>query len=56
MVDNDNLSMKKNLIWTGRYGMKISLAYTLKGCTPVEDLPVPNAYTNSFVICSRIYA
>ncbi len=30
------------------------LAYTLKGCTPVEDLPVPNAYTNSFVVCSCI--
>ncbi len=33
-----------------------SLAYTLKGYTPVEDLPVPNTYTNSFVICSCIYA
>ncbi len=28
------------------------LAYTLKVCTPVEDLPVPNAYTKSFVVCS----
>ncbi len=31
-----------------------SLAYTLKGCTPVEVLPVPNAYTNSFVVSSCI--
>ncbi len=24
-----------------------SLAYTSKGCTPIEVLPVPNAYTTS---------
>ncbi len=35
--------------------INVPLAYTLKRCTPVE-LPVPNAYTNSFVICSCIYA
>ncbi len=26
------------------------LTYTLAGWTPVEELPVPNAYTNSFVV------
>ncbi len=25
--------------------MHMALAYTSKGCTPVEVLPVPNAYT-----------
>ncbi len=25
----------------------ITLAYTSKGCTPIEVLPVPNAYTTS---------
>ncbi len=34
--------------------MHVSLAYTSKGCTPVEELPVLNSYTNSFVLCSCI--
>ena len=27
--------------------LTISLAYTLKGCIPIEVRPVPNAYTTS---------
>ncbi len=32
-----------------------SLAYTLKGCTPIEVLPVPNAYTTSEQIAGVFY-
>ncbi len=33
---------------------KKSMAYRSKGCTPEQGLPVLNAYTNSFVVCSCI--
>ncbi len=30
--------------------LMVSQAYTKKGRTPIQIFPVPNAYTNSFVI------
>ncbi len=30
----------------------ISLALHKKGCTPIQVFSVPNAYTDSFVVCS----
>ncbi len=33
----------------------ISQVYTLKGYTPIQVLPLLNAPTNSFVVCSCIY-
>ncbi len=33
----------------------ITQAYIKKGRIPIQVFPVPNAYTNSFVVCSCIF-